>query len=431
MKSAKRLDVVVCSSRWGAALGLLFGFAAQAEGFRNPPEGAASMGRVGGDMALDNDASAVSRNPANLVLLPGPQVEVGANIIHPQIKFTSGLTGVTDETEDPWKFLPYAFASMPLKENQLALGLGVSFPFGQSTVWSKEGQFRYTAPYFAELRVMNINPALAAKVGDKLCLAVGADIYASDLEIRQYVSWANITGAPAPDGVERLEGSGVGIGGNAALTWLLTDHQRLALTYRSPVKVNYDGYMRVSNIPLGLMALPRADFNTEITFPGSAGLGYSIQCCEKLKLEADLEWIEFNSYDDLTLDADGNNPLLHPAGDPVPPVAPKTIAQDWKNAWTAGVGAEYQLCSAAVLRLGYQFIESPIPSNTLAPTLPDDDRHVVSIGLGMKHGAHEVDVAFMQSFFRQRTISSQTMPFYNGTYDINSQIVAASYNYSF
>lgn len=431
MKSTELLAVVVRSSRWGAALGLLLGCSAHAEGFRNPPEGGASMGRVGGNIAMNDDASAVARNPANLVLMTNAQVQVGANIVHPEIEFTSALTGATDKTKDPWKFLPYAFAAMPLKDNQLALGLGVSFPFGQSTVWSQEGQFRYTAPYFAELRVMNVNPVLSAKVGDQLCLAVGADIYASDIEMRQYISWANVTGAPVPDGVERLEGSGLGLGGNAAATWLITDKQRLALTYRSPVKVNYDGYMRVSNIPLGIPALARSDFSTDITFPGSAGLGYSIQCCEKLKVEADVEWVEFSRYEDLTLDADGNNPLLHPAGDPVPPVAPKTIPQAWKDAWTAGVGAEYQLCSAAVLRLGYQFIESPIPENTMAPTLPDDDRHVVSVGLGLKHGAHALDVAFMQSFFRKRTISTQAMPFYNGTYDINSQIIAASYNYSF
>jgi len=433
MKSAELLAVVIRSCRWGAALGLLLGFSARAEGFRNPPEGGASMGRVGGNIALDDDASAVSRNPANLALIPGPQVEVGANIVHPVIKFTSALTGKTDETEDPWKILPYAFASMPLKDNQFALGLGVSSPFGQSVAWNQNSQFRYTAPYFAELRVVNVNPTLSAKVGDHLCLAIGADIYASDIEMRQYVSWAQATGAPVPDGLEKLEGSGAGIGGNAALTWLITDNQRLALTYRSPVKVKYDGHITVGNVPpmMSALVLPRADFNTAITFPASAGFGYSIKCCDKLKLEADLEWIQFNSYEDLTLDAGGDNPLLHPAGDPVPPVAPKTIPQNWKNTWTAGVGAEYQFSSAAVLRFGYQYIESPIPDNTMAPTLPDDDRHVVSVGLGVKHGAHALDLAFMQSFFHNRTISTQPMPFYNGTYEINSQIIAGSYSYSF
>ena len=422
--------------RWGAILGLVTGFGIQsawAEGFRNPPEGGSSMGRVGGNIALDEDASAVSRNPANLVLLTNTQVEVGANIIHSKVKFTSAISGQTDESEDPWKYLPYVFASVPLKNNQLALGLGISVPFGQSMSWSQDGQFRYTAPYFAELRVVNINPTIAAKIGDSLCLAVGVDIYASDIDMRQNVPWSQVTQTAVPDGASKLQGDGAGIGGNAALTWLITQDQRFALTYRSPVKVKYDGHCTVDNIPAQAraMALPRTDFNTEITFPASVGLGYSIQPINKLKLEADVEWIEFNSYDDLTLDADGDNPLLHPQGDPTPPTSPLIVNQDWKNAWTAGVGAEYQLFSALALRAGYLFIQSPIPDNTMTPTLPDNDRHVVSVGLGFKHSHHSVDLAFMQSLFRDRTISNQSVPYYNGTYAFNSQIMSVSYGYSF
>ncbi len=419
--------------RFVVALGLCLGAGpAQAEGFRNPPAGGATLGRAAINIAQDDDASAVARNPANLALLPAPQVQVGANIIHSKVKFTSALSGLTDTTEDPWKFLPYAFAALPLN-NTLALGLGVDVPYGQSTVWSQEGQFRYTAPHFAELRVFNINPTLAAKVGEHLCLGVGADIYVSDLTMKQFVAWSAVAGPGAADGLEKLEGSGVGLGGNAALTWLITASQRLALTYRSPVTVNYDGHFEVNNIPalMQRLVLPRADFSTSIAFPSTVGLGYSCQPLEHLKLEADVEWIEFSRYAELTLDADGDNPLLHPAGDPTPPTAPATIPQNWKDAWTAGVSAEYQCNPNWALRAGYQFIQSPVPEDTLAPTLPDDDRSVVSVGLGYKHGAHALDLAFLYSFFHKRTTMAQVVPPYNGTYDINSQILAASYTFSF
>ena len=398
MKSTELLHVVVRCCRWSAALGLLFGFTAHAEGFRNPPEGGATLGRAGVNIAQDDDASTVARNPANLVLLPDAQVMVGANVVHATAKFTSP-TGGTDETEDPWKYLPYAFAAMPLRNN-LALGLGVDMPFGQSTVWPISAS---SAPYFAELRVMNINPVLAAKLGDSLCLAVGADVYASDLETRQFLLLG-------PKGELKMDVSGVGVGGNAALTWLITKDQRLALTYRSPVKVNYDGHEYIDNTPM-------ADLKTSITFPDTFGLGYSIQCTDKLKLEADAEWTQFSRYDNLTLDA-ANQP-------------PTVIPQNWKDAWTAGVSAEYQLATEWALRAGYQYIQSPIPDNTLAPTLPDDNRSVVSVGIGYRHGAHALDLAFLQSFFRNRTISTQPMPAYNGTYDISSQIIAGSYSYSF
>ena len=425
-----------CRFRWTVALvaaGLAAGLLpAVAEGFRNPPEGGATLGRAGDNIAQDADASAVARNPANLVLLPAAQVQAGVDLIHSKVKFTSALSGQTDQTEDPWKFLPYAFAVMPLRQN-LALGLGVDVPYGQSTVWSKDGQFRYTAPTFAELRVMNINPALSAKLGDHLCVGLGADIYVSDLELRQYLAWSQVAGPGAPDGLEKITGSGTGLGGNAALTWLVTADQRLALTYRSPVKVQYDGHLEVDNIPalMQRLVLPRADFSTAITFPATVGLGYSCQPTDRLKIEADVEWIEFSRYDALTLDATGDNPLLHPAGDPTPPMAPATLPQDWKAAWTAGLSAEYQACPDWALRAGYQFIQSPVPAATLAPTLPDDDRSVVSVGVGYHHGAHALDLAFLYSFFHLRTTTTQRVPPYNGTYDINSQILAASYTLAF
>jgi len=405
---------------------------ASAEGFRNPPEGGATLGRAGVNIAQDDDASTVARNPANLVLLPAAQVQAGMDVIHSKVKFTSALSGQTDQTEDPWKLLPYAFAAMPLSPN-LALGLGLDVPFGQSTVWSKEGQFRYTAPTFAELRVLNVNPALSARIGDHLCVGVGADIYVSDIELRQYVPWAQLAGPGAPDGLEKITGSGTGLGGNAAVTWLVTEDQRLALTYRSPVKVDYDGHFQVDNIPalMRQLVLPRADFSTAITFPATVGLGYSCQPTAQLKVEADVEWIQFSRYGALTLDAGSDNPLLHPAGDPTPPLAPATVPQDWKDALTAGLSAEYQLCPDWALRAGYQFIQSPVPAATLAPTLPDDDRSLVSVGLGYKHGAHAVDLACLYSFFHHRTTTTQSVPPFNGTYDINSQILAASYTFSF
>ena len=413
---------MVCAGLWGAA---------HAEGFRNPPEGAATLGRAAINIAQDDDASTVARNPANLVLLPAPQVLVGADVIHSKVQFTSALSGVTDQTEDPWKYLPYAFASMPLNKN-LALGLGVDVPFGQSTVWNANGQFRYTAPTFAELRVFNINPALSAKIGDKFCIGLGADVYLSDLEMRQYVPWSQLAGPGAPDGLEKITASGAGLGGNAALTWLVTNDQRLALTYRSPVKVHYDGHFQAGNLPalMQRLALPRTDFSTAITFPASAGLGYGCQPLANLKIEADVEWIEFSRYDALDMDAGNDNPLLHPAGDPTA-MSPMALPQNWKDAWTAGVSADYQVCPHWSLRAGYQFIQSPVPAATLAPTLPDDDRSVVSIGLGFQAGAHTLDLAFLHSFFHNRTTTTQLVPPFNGTYEISSEILAASYSYAF
>ena len=277
-----------------------------------------------------------------------------------------------------------------------------------------------------------MNPTVAAQLTDTLALGVGLDVYISDLDLRENLPWA-ATGVPAPDGHATLRGSGAGLGFNAGVTWQCTSRQRLALTYRSAVGVNYEGSCRVSDIPGALQQLvaPRTDFSTHMDFPAMSGLGYSIQVSDKLKLEADVEWLQFGTYDQLTIDAGADNPLLHPPADPTPPMAPLSIPQRWKDSWTFGLGGEYQVRPGLALRAGYIFIQSPIPDETLSPTLPDADRHVVSVGAGFQQGSHVLDVALLHSFFPSRKITNNQSPAYNGTYDLIAQLVAVSYSYLF
>ena len=400
---------------------LVLAFASQsmAEGFKNPPEGAAALGRVGGQIAIADDAAAVSHNPANPVELTGPEVQAALTIVHAKTEFKSPM-GST-ETEDPWKFLPNLFAVEAVEDGNFAYGIGLTTPFGQSTEWKKDGLFRYSAPYYAELRMVEANPVFAARIGDQLSVAAGASFYWSDLELRQFYPWSMAVGNPAaPDGEAKFTGDGQAWGGNVAATWQFTDRQRLAATYRTSFDVDYSGDFKVSNIP-GPLASPRSDFDTTVKFPAIAGFGYGFQATDKLKIAVDAEWVEFSRYDALTLDIAENSPLL-PA---------TTIAEDWNDVWTYGVGVDWQFAEALTLRAGWMYIESPIPDDTLSPTLPDANRNVFSVGLGYKAGGHSFDVAYAYSLFDDRDVSNNQNPAYNGDYDIASHLLGVSYGYSF
>lgn len=398
-----------------------------AEGFRNPPDGAA-LGHVGGKIVFSDDASAIAHNPANLVDLEGPEAQATLTLLHSKAEYESAA-GTSAETEEPWKWLPNLYFAWPLQDGQFAAGVGVTTPFGQSTEWSKTSVFQYTAPYFAELRVVNVNPTLAARLGDRLAVAVGGDLYWSDLDLKQVYSWYNVTKSLADrDGEASFCGDGQGLGGNVAVALEVTDRQRLAVTYRSAVKVEYEGDFEISNIPAAAKVSPllqaltsRSDFDTEIEFPAVAALGYGVKATDTLRFEVDVEWIEFSRYDALDLDI-GNNSLLLPS---------RTITQDWEDSWTFGVGADWNLRPELVLRAGYIFIESPIPDKTLAPTLPDADRHVVSVGLGYEKGGHALELACAFSFFDERDIEGNQNPAYDGEYELTSSLFGLSYGYTF
>lgn len=413
---------------------LLAGLAtmSHANGFRNPPEGAAALGRVGGKVALAEDAAAVTHNPANLTEIKGPEVEVSATILNTETKYSSPMGSA--RTEDDWKYLPNLFYATPIEGTRMAAGVGITTPFGQSSVWDKEDIFRYSAPYFAEMKLVNVNPVMASRLNERLSVAAGVDVYWSSLDLKQVFPWRMVTGNPAmPDGEIRMQGDGLGAGANAAVTFRPAAGHTVALTYRSPVTVNYEGDTEFEGFPPGGEVLglsSKSDFDTSIEFPAVAALGYAIRLTDTVRVEADVEWVQFSTYDTLDLDAGPNNMLLQSPGS-MNPMAPVSVAQDWEDAWTYGVGGEWDIRKDVTLRAGYIRLESPVPEETLAPTLPDTDRHVLSIGAGLHRNGHRLDLAYGYSVIGDRDVVVNRNPAYAGNYEPSSHLVSVSYGRSF
>ncbi len=402
-----------------------------ANGFRNPPEGAAALGRTGGKIALTEDASAVSHNPANVALIPTKDYVESLTIILAETEFTS-KDGRHGETSGDVAWIPTVFFTSPatVMGKDVFLGIGLTSPWGQSTEWDEHGPFEFVAPHFAELRTIALTPTVSFKASEKVLIGLGLDVAYSDVTLNQRYAWGTVTGDPStPPGNVSLEGDGVGVGGRFGITWLMTDSQRLAFTARTRMNVDYDGNTKVLGIPspaelpgpLGAIVTPRSNFETEIDFPAMLALGYGIKVDEKLRIGVDFEWIEFSSFDQLPLNL-GNNSVLLPF---------ESVPENWDDTITIGFGVEYDASDTIVLRGGYVWLESPVPEETLAPTLPDTDRHLLSIGLGYKYRQHTFDFAYALSFYDDLEVTTNLNPAYNGDYDVDSQLVQLTYNYRF
>ncbi len=373
------MKCTICRGVLGTStlVGVMVAGLAGAQGLRNPPEGAVALGHVGGAVVLTEDASAVSHNPANLVDLKQAEVLPTLTVIHTETDFT-GPAG-TATTDSPWKMLPNVFAAYPIN-TRYVMGIGITTPYGQSMEWNPDGAFRYTAPYSAMLAVVNVNPTLAARLNDKVSVGVGLDAYWSRLEMKQRFPWSAMTRNPmTPDGSIVAKGDGEGIGANAAIDVKLTASQTLALTYRSPFRVDYEGDVDVSGMPAGAQALglsPASDFDSSIDFPAVAALGYGLKLSDTVRVGVDVEWVQSSRYKTLELDGGADNALLNAPG-AANPMAPVSIRQDWDDSWTAGFGVDWRALPDVTLRAGYIHLWSPVPDETLAPTLPDISRDVV------------------------------------------------------
>ncbi|MFM2294253.1 MAG: hypothetical protein RLZZ350_666 [Verrucomicrobiota bacterium] len=405
-----------------------------AEGFRNSPAGAFGLGRAGGRIAQVDDASAISQNPANLADLKASEVQFTPSVIYMDVKFDSAF-GFSARTEKPWKYLPNLFIAKPILDGQAVLGLGITVPYGLSVNWDENSpafatpaltSLRYNAPHYTELETININPTVAFHLGEHVTLGLGLDIMWSQLTLKQFYPWLLVGGGP--DGNLKAKGDGVGVGGNLGLTWKVTDRQRVAVTWKLPMDVNYEGSATVDNInPTGtfLGVTPSSSFETKIKYPMQVALGYGIQVTDKFRIEADGEWIQFSRFKSLDLSLANNAILLTALGQST------SIAQNWKDTFTVGIGGDYQINPNWTVRAGYQFYQSPVPDSTFSPTIPDADQNVITVGLRYQHGKHSIEGAYGLDFYDKRTITTAANPTFNGTYDVTVHLFSFAYRYAF
>jgi long-chain fatty acid transport protein len=399
---------------WGVAA------SAMGEGFRNPTIGTFGLGRSGGRIAQVDDSTAVQQNPANLVNLTNAEAQLTPSVVYISADFESAAApGQSASTKDPWKLLPNIFISLPLKNDRYALGLGITTPFGLGNEWDTTssafaqptGVFTYYAPHSSQLTTINFNPTFAVKLTDKIRLGVGLDVMWSDLEFKQYLS------PQVPDLEAHAEGDGVGYGGNLGLTWDITEHQRLALTYRSTMTVDYSGTTKFSNF----IGVPNASFGSQIIFPNIVAAGYGNDLTDTIRIETDFEWIQFSQFKNLPVNV-GPNYLGVPS---------QSIPQNWRDTFTVGIGGDWKFAEGWTLRAGYQYFESPVPDSTFSPTIPDANQNVITVGLGWKTRHHALEAAYGLDFYDERHISNNQNPAFNGKYTFNVHLFSVSYRYAF
>jgi long-chain fatty acid transport protein len=413
-------------TRHGRAILLLAGLAlalpAFGEGFRNPTIGTLDLGRSGGRIAQVDDATAIQQNPANLVQLTNVEAQFTPSIVYISADFHSPL-GQSASTKDPWKLLPNLFISAPLKSDHWAVGLGVTTPYGLGNEWDTSGSaftqpsgvLAYTAPHSSKLMTFNFNPAVAFKVTDRIRIGAGLDVMWSELEFKQYL----FTGLPpmVPNLEAHAEGDGFGYGGNLGVTFDITDRQRIAVTYRSTMTVDYSGTTEFKNVS----GVPSTSFGSQIKFPNIASIGYGIDLTEKFRLETDFEWLQFSQFRSLPVNVGPN--VLH--------VPSQNISENWKNTFTAGIGGDWKFADHWVLRGGYQFFESPVPDRTFSPTIPDANQNVFTVGIGWKGRHNALEASYGLDFYKDRNITTDQNPAFNGKYTFNVHLISVAYTYSF
>ncbi|MBT3191872.1 MAG: hypothetical protein HN341_04890 [Verrucomicrobia bacterium] len=200
-------------------------------------------------VAQADDPTAVAFNPAGIAQVRGYQVTFQTTVCNGWTEHTSP-TGAETDIEDKWQPVPSLFATSDLGRDDLAVGLGISFPNGLSSEWSKESFARYVST-FSNLIITDINGAVGWQVADNLLIGAGINYYYSKAELRSVRDAGALFGG-APSGMDvdsKLEADGSALSGNIGLIYTIAPGHRIAAVYHQGYTVDYDGGQRQLHFP--------------------------------------------------------------------------------------------------------------------------------------------------------------------------------------
>lgn len=378
---------------WVATMvgGCLLSGGAFGAGFQLYNEGSAEALGLGGAVSARRDLlSNTWYNPAALAGSEKKGLTLGLTFVAPSYTYDAGGPGGEQKLEQDLHGLPHLNYVHPLSEKWTAM-LAMNVPYGLGTEWDKAylrslynpgNRLDFlTAPVLGLPQQINlmapyITPSLGYRFDEKLSVAAGVSLVYAEFFLQNILHPA----AAAVYGTDEVEYEGEGYG----LGWLLATHYQFnpewaaGLTFHSPVSLKLQGE---TDMP-GLRALALDDLTGDLRLPPSLVLGLANQSFERWTLTADVVWTGWSSYDKLQIvNQDTGAVILD---------SPK----DWDNVLGYRAGAEYQASEHWVLRGGYVYDQSPVPTRTRGLELPCNDRHMFSVGAGYTCGNWGVDVSY-------------------------------------
>ena len=386
-KSALAAAVAIISSNVSAA------------GFQLNEFSSAGLGRsYSGEGAMADTAASASRNPALLMMYTRPELSLGAVFIDPDVDITGkSPSGASLDSKNiaPTAWVPNLHYVQPIND-QFAVGGSVTSNYGLATEFN-DG---YTAGAYGgktDLTTVNLNLSGAYRLNQNFSFGLGFDAVYAKAKLERYAGESGAAlGMPADTQISHLKGDEWGFGWNAGLLYEVDENNRYGLTYRSEVKVDFDGDYK-SSIPSrfnplqGRTGLPwGTDGNT---IPGSLTLnlpemweisGYN-KVAPQWAVHYSLAYTSWSQFQELKATGNNGQTLFEKH-------------EGFKDAYRIALGTTYFYDDNWTFRTGIAFDDSPVPADHRSISIPDQDRFWLSAGTSYafnKDASVDVGVSYM------------------------------------
>jgi|Deesub1362B_J571_1020462.scaffolds.fasta_scaffold01856_3 long-chain fatty acid transport protein len=443
--------------------------------------------------ALSNDWSGAYWNPAGLAFVKGWNVGLSTSFITPTAKLTlqpyegHRFFGYTDKEAQsvPKTFIIPNAGFVYGMDNGLSIGFGVFVPFGLGATWDLYNPlpgFGVNADFpendnVSDLAVLDFHATAAYQLSDRFSVGVGFGLTHMSISIEQTVitqiamlnpllgPLANAPSDHFPT-QQKLEGSGTGFSATFGAMWKASDKLTIGLAGRWYSDVKLTGsvlaeayfpsnpkavqiltamkdagqldpatYQQAAMLFSGTKqkVVDDGDVEASVPFPVNLGIGIAYQATEKLLVAFDAEWTQWSSWDVIQI-----KNLTDLQGNPMD----AELVENWSDGIRYNVGLEYNVMKTEDrqldLRLGYYFDPSPIPPETITPSIPDaNKKHSFIVGFGYGLGKLQLDASFSYFIVPDREVTGWVLDEtggnenFPGTYKINAFEFHVGLGYSF
>jgi long-chain fatty acid transport protein len=394
-------------------------------GFALFEHGARAVALGGAFGATADDPTALYFNPAGIAFQPAGYA-VGVYFITEASTFDGANPypgeGYSVDMKSQIFYPVHAYYTSEIT-NDLHWGIGIFNPFGLGTWWPDDYAGKYITKR-VDLKVFDFNPNLSYKFSDAFAVAVGVDYFYSNLSLTRSIGVINpYTQQVAEVGQVHLytpyEG---GWGWNAAFLAKLGGGVSLGASYRSHVKINYEGKASfiqfetgypdfdaivASQIPFGQEPTGK----TTIDYPWEGRLALAWHG-EVWSVEADYVKMGWSSFKELPITL------------PDYPGLSSVREENYQDSSTYRLGVEYKHSQDISWQFGALYDQTPVPVESVSPLLPDADRKGISIGtsIGLTPTTR-LDISYVYLVFKDRSTEGVNPDGYEGMYKTSANLL--------
>ncbi|MBN3124001.1 long-chain fatty acid transporter FadL [Pectobacterium brasiliense] len=411
----------------------LFSANVSAAGFQLNEYSSSGLGRAfSGEGAVADNATSGSRNPATMTMFDRPSFSGGVTYINPDID-VSGTNRTTGNDASAKNIAPHAWVPnlhfiMPLNE-QWAIGASATTNYGLATEFNDS----YAAGSIGgktDLLTSNLNLSAAYRLNQHFSFGLGVNAVYADAKITRHLGDLNtlppISGAlPRSTEVAKLEGKEWGYGWNAGILYEIDENNRVGLTYRSKVDIDFNGDYS-NQLPGGLGGLGGATVPGKLTLnlPEMWEASAYHRVAPKWAVHYSLTYTSWSQFQELK--ATGNNG--------------QTLFQkeeNFRDAYRIALGTTYYHDDNWTFRGGIAFDDSPVPADRRSISIPDQDRFWLSAGTTYafnKDASVDVGVSYMHGKsvnINERAPGAFSAVQYDFTSKGKAWLYGVNFNYAF